>query len=225
MKRSLIADIRQSESNALLELLGRYRVTVEGVKGLGKAPQAFMKQFAVFIERQSFSNEIAKSVFPMFNAVVGRSGRPVENITRPFYALNGGTERGADQALVAVISDREIRCQFVLMDFNDFGIPNVPLEQILDDTWLQDWCSKYLVGFKLRACPQDTPPYIVSVCRQYMIGKELWIASPSLSSSELQLFVIKFRGDNRERPWLTLAGPTNGPCYGSSQILFRVESK
>ncbi len=224
MKRSLIADIRQSESNALLELLGRYRVTVEGTKGLQKAPQAFMKQLAAFIERQSFSNEIAKSVFPMFNAVVGRSGRRMENIIQPFYALHGGTERDADQALATVISDREIRCQFVLMDFNDFGLPNVSLDQLLDDSWLQDWCSKYLVGFKLRACPQDTPPYIVSVCRPYMIGKELWIASPSLSSSELQLFVIQFRGDS-ERPWLTLAGPANGPCYGGSQILFRVEPK
>ncbi len=224
MKRSLIADIRQSETNALLELLGRYEVTVDGTKGLGKAPQAFMKQFAAFIEHQSFGNEIAKSVFPMLNAVVGRSGRRMENIIQPFYELHGGTERDADQALATVISDREIRCQFVLVDFKDFGLPYVSVEQILDDTWLQRWCSKYLVGFKLCTCPQDTPPYIVSVCKSYMIGNELWIASPSLSSTRLQLFVIEFRGDGAQ-PWLRLSGPTDGPCYGASQILFRVEQK
>jgi len=219
MKRNLIADIRQSQTNALLELLGHYGVTVDGATGLQNAPSAFLKQLAAFIESGNFSNETAALVFSMFNTVVGGATCTVD-VERPFHELGGGIDDDACRALMTVISSRTIDCQFVLMDLKDFGNnPSVSLSQVLNNEWRHDWCSKNLVGFKLGLCPQDSAPYIVSECKSRMIGGELLIVSSSLSSTELQLFAIEFRNDRE--PWLTLRRHR----HRGGRILFRVEPK
>lgn len=174
---SLIAEIRQSESNAFLELLGHVGVTVQGVKSLRKLPPATLKQLAAIIETGNVKKSTLLAVFYTFNLEIG--GVSMEEL---------GKHAELDDSIVPVelpeiltAYPRETR-SFVIMDIQDLcsgAAFTVRFSRFLDADWLSRWSEENLLGFRLKLCRADVVACLLPICQEHLNADEavLWVAS------------------------------------------------
>lgn len=225
---SLIAEIRQSESNTFLELLGHVGVTVQGIKSLRKLTPATLKQLAAIIEAGNVKSSTLLAAFHTFNLEIGNR-RNIEELSRYGELDDSITPTELPKILSAF--PRESR-SFVVMNMTDLCPSTaftVMLRRFLDDDDLARWSDEHLLGFRLKLCRADVAACLLPVCQEHFNVNEgvLWIASESIDYVDRSLSVgrsviFQIESQKSKKPRLA-ARPSDGrDVRAGHYILFEI---
>jgi hypothetical protein len=225
-QRSLVEEMLQSEVNATLENLSRFGVTYDGMKMLRnrELPNSFGKQLAACINAGSFRPEKVLLPFMTFRKRIGSPGlKELHRDANYRFHIDecvGCKDLERLPEILPVLSSEEM--EFIILEEHDiFPFTTPILDQLLNDAWLETWSRDNMMGITLKLCRDDTAPFLVPFCREFLRlhKEEIWIAT---KPSEKVPGVLGFQKGEGDRLLELHLHPISGG-FLPHKMIFRME--